>query len=66
MWTAAIPLFSKVLIVSSQDLKPVSISTIVGRFVTLAIWLDRLLTSFSVVKPMSGYPRSLDITPPDT
>ena len=60
-----IPNSSKVSIVSLQDLNPVSISTIVGKFVTLDIKYDLVLTSCNVVKPMSGKPRSLAITPPD-
>ena len=43
-----------------------NLPTIVGRFVTLEIKYDLVLTSCSVVKPISGKPRSLAITPPDT
>ena len=64
--TAVIPNSSKVSIVSLHDLNPVSISTIVGRLVTLEIKYDRVLTSCKVVKPISGNPRSLAITPPET
>ena len=48
------PNFSKVFIVLEQFLNPVSISTMVGRFVTLAICFDLLLTSSKEVNPMSG------------
>ena len=43
-----------------------NLPTIVGRFVTLDIKYDLVLTSCRVVKPISGNPRSLAITPPDT
>ena len=43
-----------------------NLPTIVGRFVTLEIKYDLVLTSSNVVKPISGNPRSLAITPPET
>ena len=61
-----IPNSSNVSIVSLQDLNPVSISTIVGKFVALEIKYDLVLTSCKVVNPISGKPRSFAITPPDT
>ena len=43
-----------------------NLPTIVGRFVTLEIRYDLVLTSCKVVNPISGKPRSLAITPPET
>jgi hypothetical protein len=45
---------------------PVSASTSDGRLVTRAICCARPATSVSVVSPMSGSPRSAEITAPDT
>ena len=45
---------------------PVSASINVGRSVTDAICAPRAVTSVSVVKPMSGSPRSADNTAPET
>ena len=43
-----------------------NLPTIVGKFVTLEIKYDLVLTSCNVVKPISGNPKSLAITPPET
>ena len=68
-WQPARPASSNAAMVRAADMgspKPVSASTSTGRSVARAMWPERWATSVRVVSPMSGKPRSLAKTAPDT